>query len=149
LRSFGHLEANLKLCGLLSPALKPGGHFAQQVRDTVRVLNVAVYVGDFFRYSPRRSKGMKAIYGDQPLTSDTFTLEFSFKFALIYVPTYGTRTNADGLRHPSRLAGQVRVFCPRASACVVLSHEGYARPLGVAPKALRSEPRASGDTFYA
>jgi hypothetical protein len=87
--------------------------------------------------------GLLSLHGDQPLAPDALTLKFSFKFALIYVPSDGTRTNADGLRgyvrsNPSRLAGQVREVWPRASACVVLSHGPMLYPSAATRKPLEA-----------
>src|SRR5215203_1747309 len=96
---------------------------------------------------------METIHRDQPLATNTITLGFSFKFALVYVPSNGTRTNADRLRghvgrHPSRHSRRVRAICPRVSACVVLSHMGDTRPLGLGTKGFRRQLDGSGDTSH-
>ena len=49
----GQFETHPELCGFLGPALEPRGHFAQDVRDIVRVFGTAVYVGDIFLCCPQ------------------------------------------------------------------------------------------------
>src|SRR5215217_2594685 len=83
---------------------------------------------------------METIHRDQPLATDTFTLGLSFKLTLVNVSSNGARTNTDGLRghvgrHPSRFLGQVRIICPRMSACMALSHQENTRLLRLGPKA--------------
>src|SRR5215217_1053780 len=95
---------------------------------------------------------METIHRDQPLATDTLTLGLSFKLTLVNVSSNGARTNTDGLRghvgrHPSRFLGQVRIVCPRMSACMVLSHEENTRSLGLRPKAFRRRPRGSRGLF--
>jgi hypothetical protein len=40
---------------------------------------------------PRISKGLKAVYGDKPASSNAFTLGFSFNVTLFDVPTDSAR----------------------------------------------------------
>ena len=72
---------------------------------------------------------------------------------MLDVPADGSRRDAERScrylrRNPSGRRRAFAVTLRAITACMILSHEGYARPLGPAPKALRSHPRVSGDAFY-
>jgi hypothetical protein len=88
---------------------------------------------------PRVSERLNAIYRDEPAASYAFTFGFSFKISMLDVPADSSRRDAERLcrylcRNPSGRRSTFAVKCRVIAACMTLSHEGYARPLGPPPK---------------